>query len=661
MATALTRSIWIAAGAAALIAWLPDSAAAQVINACKSGPRGLARFSDSCVSGEQPLQWNQQGPQGPAGPAGPQGPAGPTGATGATGAVGATGPAGPAGPAGPTGSQGIAGPPGPQGPIGPEGPEGPAGAGADFSALNIAVVCPEQTITAALNQTPGRKLTITVTGPCTENVTITRDDVTIQGATANTLIQAANTNSSTIFMDGARRIVLNNLDLRGGNRAVNGFRGSSFSIQNCTIQNAGLNQGLIVSTGSTATVNNCVVQNNPGGGLTATNSASLFITNTTVQANTGTAITAVRNSHVRIGQDISGTILGAVTITGNTGNGVTVTENSAAIILGGLIEANTVGGSLVFVGRGGNASIGVGSNGQQAGVTIRNGLADGIALTGSAHADIVGSTITGNNNGILVTGGSSARIGISQDAASLQGNTITGNRFNGIQISDGATGEIGGNTISDNGTAGTGNRFGIAVFGANAIIPQGNTIQNNPSSGIFVARNGNIVVGSSFGTVPTVANTISGNGSALPTSGAGSGIFLNTGAAGDIRGATISENRGSGILVFQGAVAEVQNTTITSSVFDSAGLHGGHGVSARLNSTVRIRNNSAINNNAGDGIRLENASVVEFSTFGGGLPAVNGNVGNGLNCIGPESSFAGDTSGIGANGVGAINAACTGF
>jgi hypothetical protein len=78
-------------------------------------------------------------------------------------------------------------------------------------------------------------------------------------------------------------------------------------------------------------------------------------------------------------------------------------------------------------------------------------------------------------------------------------------------------------------------------------------------------------------------------------------------------------------------------------------------------STVRIRGNSNVNDNAGDGVLVENGSAVEFSTFGGGTTTVSGNVGFGLNCLGAEASFTGVTTGIAANGAGTIAAACTGF
>ncbi|MEU0096092.1 hypothetical protein [Kribbella sp. NPDC006257] len=89
-----------------------------------------------CASGEDALNWNQQGVRGPQGVAGPQGIAGPQGVAGpqgtigpqgATGPQGARGATGEQGPAGATGAAGIPGPPGATGAVGPAGPAGASG------------------------------------------------------------------------------------------------------------------------------------------------------------------------------------------------------------------------------------------------------------------------------------------------------------------------------------------------------------------------------------------------------------------------------------------------------------------------------------------------------------------------------------------------------
>jgi hypothetical protein len=115
--------------------WANDD---NTIYACIS-PAGMIRIVDAdeeCRPGEEPLDWNKQGPEGPQGEQGPagrqgeQGPAGPQGEPGPTGPQGEQGPAGPQGeqgPAGPQGEQGPAGPQGEQGPAGPQGEQGPSG------------------------------------------------------------------------------------------------------------------------------------------------------------------------------------------------------------------------------------------------------------------------------------------------------------------------------------------------------------------------------------------------------------------------------------------------------------------------------------------------------------------------------------------------------
>jgi hypothetical protein len=86
-----------------------------IIHACVSkGLLGLGAGAirivsgpSACLSSEEPLSWNQQGPQGPRGPQGIQGPSGPQGEQGLQGIQG---------PTGPQGIQGLDGPPGP-GPV----------------------------------------------------------------------------------------------------------------------------------------------------------------------------------------------------------------------------------------------------------------------------------------------------------------------------------------------------------------------------------------------------------------------------------------------------------------------------------------------------------------------------------------------------------------
>jgi hypothetical protein len=669
---------WLLAAAlpsALLLAPAVDAQTPAPITACKSGPRGLARFvapGTPCLPGETPVEWNAVGPQGPAGPPGA------TGATGAAGPQGVPGPQGPPGATGATGPQGlqgpqgIVGPPGPQGPEGLQGPEGPA---PNFSAVTMDVNCGAgQTIGAALNQIPGRPVIINVIGPCTENVTITRDDVTLQGAAPSTVIVAADNARSAINVNGGRRVVLNQLDVRGGFRTVVGQRAASFDIRNCVIQN-GTEIGLVAANGATVTVDACTIQNNAGTGAVAASSSSVYITNSTIQGNAGGGVTAVRNSYLRVGQDLpGGATLGPVTITGNGGNAVAITESSSGAVVGGIVEqgGSTSAVSLIFIGRGSSGLVGVGSGNAQAPTVVRNGRSDGIFVEGG-WATILNTTVTGHaRNGITITNGASARIGILHDSSAFAANTVTGNGLVGIQVSDGASAIIAGNLIDGNGTntAATGNREGIGIYGASAVLPGGNTIRNNQSSGIGVFRGANIIIGNQFGSLSTV-NTIATNGLAGALSGGlnnvnAGGIFMGSGSVADIRNATITGNVGAGIQLFENAVTDIRATTITANTVQADAppfsFNGGNGIVLGLRSTLRVRLGSDISNNAGDGVQIGSGSAVDFR--GDVVSTVNGNGGFGLRCFTPEDSVSGDTSGINSgtpNAAGGIAAACTPF
>jgi hypothetical protein len=676
--------LWLTAAvvpAIVLVAIVAEAQAPETIIACKSGPRGLARFvapGTPCLPGETPVQWNNPGPAGPAGPPGPpgsqgsQGPQGIQGPPGAPGAQGVQGPAGAAGAPGAPGAQGPPGPPGPQGiqgPVGPPGPQGPEGPPPNFSPLIINVVCPEQTITSALNQTPGRPLTINVTGPCTENVTITRDDVTLQGTGATkALITAANAALSTITLNGARRVTLDNLDVRGGSNGIAGVRGADFDLRNCTARNNTI-RGVAVSNHSTATVNNCILELNQDGALAA-NSGNLYITNSTIQNNTADGVIAVRNSHVRIGQDINGSaVLGPVTITGNPSNGVVITEASVGIIVGGIVEKAAPGNPLpastsgvIFVGRASRAAIGVGSNNVQAATIVRNGQGDGIEVQDSATANIVNTTITNVSNGIIVRNGASARIGI-DETTQLAGNTITANRRTGIVVNEGASADIGGNNINANGTDATQtSRFGISVSASSVLLAGGNTIQNNPFSGLLVTRNGVALVGAGFGSIPT-GNTFTGNGAAGQANGTTGAVIVLDGASANVINATINANHGASVTLFENANARLTDTDVTNTISLVPGnpddANGGNGVVAFLRSTIRLQTGTTVNNNAGHGVLLFSGSALNFRNDA--VSSVQNNTGFGIRCFGAEASFEGNTVNVTGNTAGNIHADCTGF
>jgi hypothetical protein len=508
-----------------------------------------------------------------------------------------------------------------------------------------------------------------VTGPCSENVSITRDDVTLQGVAPGTVVSAANAAGNTIYIDGARRVTLSNLDVRGGFRGIAANRGATVDVRDCTVQGASA-QGVLAGSASIVAVDTCTLQNNLDGGVAA-NGSSLFVTNSTVQNNSRLGLFAIRNSHIRVGQDASGGAAAPVTLTSNGSDAVAVLDASSGIVLGGVIEAPTTA-ALVYVARSSTVQIGLGLNGVQAATTVRNGGGTGVYVEGS-WATILNTTVSGHaGNGITITNGGSARIGINEAGTAYAANTVSANGLVGIQISDGASAYIGGNVIESNGTnaAATGNREGIGIYGAAAVLPGGNTIRNNQSSGIGVFRNSSVIMGTPFGSLSTV-NTITNNGLAGSLAGTvnnvnASGVFVGSGSVADIRNATLTGNVGAGLQLFENAVADLRATSIMANTLQTGApvgsFNGGHGAVIGLRSTLRVRLGSDLSNNQGDGVQVFNGSAVDFRADA--VSTVNGNGGFGLRCLTPEDSVTGDTSGIGSgapNAAGAVAPDCTSF
>ena len=288
--------------------------------------------------------------------------------------------------------------------------------------------------------------------------------------------------------------------------------------------------------------------------------------------------------------------------------------------------------------------------------TVQHNGRRGIAAI-SGHVTVLNTTLSRNgHHGIEVANSGSGRIGIRDDQTAYAGNTIVNNGGHGLHISDGAGASIGGNTIHGNGTNPTlGWSFGVNILGASAVLVGNNSVQGNAGTGVFVSRGGNATIGSPGWGLP-IANTISANGFTAADKG---GIGAYRGAVIDVRDATISGNHGAGVQAHQDSIILLRASTVSSNVFASSGFNGGHGILAGLRSTVRLRDGSAVQNNAGDGVQISDGSAVDFRF--GVVSTVTGNGGYGLQCLDGEASYSGVTSGIGSNTLGAISPTCTGF
>ena len=345
----------------------------------------------------------------------------------------------------------------------------------------VTVTCgASPTISEVLQTTSGRPLTITVHGTCTENLVITRDDVTLTG-TSGGAITPADAALDTIRIDGAKRVIIETLTITGGATGIRGVHGAAFTVRRTTIQNA-VGAGVAAIYSSQALIDGNTIQNNAGNGITVDYSSSATITSNTIRGNRQDGIGVYETSAARIG----------------------LTETGVAA--GNLIEANGADG---YDG----IELANGAMGYVYGNTIQANTGSGIGVYRQCVLRLVGgNTIQNNTTGVYVR---SSTLGTSLYSSSAPPDRISGHPGSGIVAEENASLDLrGGITITGNWGAG-----GIfAQHGARIMMRQTSIIDNNhpnPSgslpSGILLQLGSSVRFYNPSGTT-SPSNTITGNG-----------------------------------------------------------------------------------------------------------------------------------------------------
>jgi len=267
--------------------------------------------------------------------------------------------------------------------------------------LNVTVDCAAgQTVGAALTQVAAhpRPVVINILGECSEGVTISRHDVTLQGGG---LIRPTGGNTTVLSVGiGLRGIQLGNMTLTGGGRGLRIRSGSTVTAQNLTIQNS---QGTF------------------GGGLSLEWGGYLRIFGSTIR------------NHAWGGVFVSGGELdiAGVTIEDNGGAGIAGESGASLLIQSAIVRRNREGLSL---------STGASAIGEEN--TVDDNTSSGAKLA-SGHLQM--SLTSFSNNG---ADGVTARAGSSVD---LNFATIGNNAGNGVRLRDTSVGTLGGaNQITQN-------------------------------------------------------------------------------------------------------------------------------------------------------------------------------------------------------------------
>ena len=144
-----------------------------------------------------------------------------------------------------------------------------------------------------------RPLTVLISGTCNEDVTITRDDVTLSGVGAQV--------NGTISIVGARRVVLRALSVSSptGN-GIFGTGNAAFTVEDSMLERNGTN-GVLVRDGAQATLlRNRMAENGTAGlrdsgrGIEATHGAQVDASNNVIANNRSDGIAVLNGSYARL-------------------------------------------------------------------------------------------------------------------------------------------------------------------------------------------------------------------------------------------------------------------------------------------------------------------------------------------------------------------------
>lgn len=288
-----------------------------------------------------------------------------------------------------------------------------------------------QTIAGAIARADARSpLVVNVRGTCNESVAIGRDNVTLRGDPAATII-APNSTSDVVAVDG-NGVTLENLTLTGGYYGVRNNQVVRLLVRNSVIQDTA-SDGIRIFVGDTRVIGT-TIQRAGGNGVYLTRGGSLGASgNSQFLNNANAGIYAYGNSTAGVSAStISGNVTGVLlgngsegtcsntTISGNSGVGITVASSQANIGTNNVITNNGAWGIWVYSGSmatiysnriADNGSDGV--NGYLGTTIVMNdnqitgNASFGIACTMNCSMELDTQTLENNvNGGILIEQGS---------------------------------------------------------------------------------------------------------------------------------------------------------------------------------------------------------------------------------------------------------------
>jgi hypothetical protein len=354
------------------------------------------------------------------------------------------------------------------------------------------------------------RLTITISGTCTEAVDNVPGGVTLQAASSGDGLQAPSASTDPVLGISGTGVTLNGLTISGGVTGLRGRSGSAFTGNNLVIQ--GASNTNVLMNHAVATLNNPTIQNSANDGIEAYWGSTVFLNGGMVQSNAHDGIEGYYDASVEV--------FGGAVLQNNGADGAVAANGGLVWVSDGIVKNNAAG-------TGGTAGLQAGTGGHIL-VSGSNTVVTGNAVTGilvirGATANVQGGATVASNtgNGIQIFAGGSVGV--------RQGGIIQSNTANGIYLESGdvTVGDVlGPATIQGNGQNGIFMRTNSVAKFNNS----GNQIINNTNWGILCAASpANPLI---FGTV----GNVSGNGSGqigCRTSPTPAGLLSTAEPAGD--------------------------------------------------------------------------------------------------------------------------------
>lgn len=180
---------------------------------------------------------------------------------------------------------------------------GPAQA---LTTVTVPVDCAFQSLSTLLSSVSGRPpvaVVLTIKGTCTEDITIEFDDLTLEGDPID-----GGTISGTITINGAQRVVIDNLTVTGPGVGIIGTNAAAFTVKNSNVINNEESGIFVIRSSSALLINNAISGNGTRSvdpfiffdvGLFLGNAASVQSNGNTYEDNQYAAIESDRQSAFR--------------------------------------------------------------------------------------------------------------------------------------------------------------------------------------------------------------------------------------------------------------------------------------------------------------------------------------------------------------------------